>query len=289
MIRPALVQLAILSALAAVLVCAEPAPAEATPGGGGGGIGGITLVPTRIVLEGNVRSAEVLVQNSGRTPATMRVSLVHTRMTPAGVVEQVDSPTPTDLLSESLLRLSPKQVLVEPGKAQRIRLIVRKPAGLPEGEYRVNLLVQQIPTITKTTGNLPAGKVGLQVVAIPAISIPVIVRHGKLTATASLSDVRIEQKPKKPAEIVVKLHRSGNRSVYGDLVATFQPAKSRKVVDAGLIRGIAVYVPLEARQVSIHINPEALPQLHGGRLRLTFNLPADQGGAQLAETTVALP
>jgi hypothetical protein len=131
--------------------------------------------------------------------------------------------------------------------------------------------------------------------------IPVIVRHGELAAKVALNGVRLERtaaKRKNPNDktatpgglaILLNIQRTGNRSVYGDVVVQFFPGSSAAGIQVGRVGGVAVYLPIEEREVRLVVPEAVATKLHGGRLRVTYSLPVEQGGTLLAETTVAVP
>jgi hypothetical protein len=65
---------------------ASPAPA---PAPARGGAGDLLVAPTRVVLEGRTRTAEITLVNIGREPATYRISLYHLRMLESGEMKEI--------------------------------------------------------------------------------------------------------------------------------------------------------------------------------------------------------
>src|SRR5580765_7063700 len=80
------------SILAACLAAAPLAGAQA-------GVGDLLVAPTRIVLDGR-KGAEIILNNIGSEPATYRVSIEFRRMTEAGELVDVTTPTPADQTAE---------------------------------------------------------------------------------------------------------------------------------------------------------------------------------------------
>src|SRR5262249_50468906 len=107
----------------------------------GDGSASFLVAPTRVVLEGSRRTAELNIVNTGTRTATFRVSLVHMRMLENGDIAEVADVLPGESVADSLIRYSPRQVTLEPTRAQTVRIQVIKRADLPAGEYRSHLLV----------------------------------------------------------------------------------------------------------------------------------------------------
>lgn len=268
--------------LLSAAVATAPALAQAS---------GSMIFPKRVVFTGRARSAEVTLVNSGSQPVTYRVELIDQRMTPAGGLEAPSEPV--ERSATGLLRYSPRQVTVPPGSSQTVRLLLRKPADLSPGEYRAHLLCRALPPedAVADVESLKDGKeLAVRVVPLPAVSIPIIVRHGDdLHAAVRLSGLAFDAS--RPA-LSFRLEREGGVSVYGDLTATFQPAGSgpeRVVLRA---RGVSVYAELPAIEQSLAMQAEDGASLAHGRLRLRFlSRPADDGnGPQVsAEAELQVP
>jgi hypothetical protein len=285
----------------ALLLAAAPAFAQApaaTPTpipAGTGGAGDLLVAPTRVTLEGRVRSAEITLVNIGRETATYRVSLLHLAMTEAGELKEIEKPEPGAPFADDLVRFSPRQVTLAPNASQIVRLQLRLPADLPAGEYRSHLLFRAVPREDvapgrqiENKGEARPGEVSVQLIPVYGVSIPLIVRHGQTTATASVVDLAFEPAAGKEAPALrCRLTRTGNQSVYGNISVTFRPAKGNPQV-VGTLNGIAVYPPLAARSVRIPLQPPPGLSLEDGRLEVVLSKP-EQGGERLAEAAVAVP
>lgn len=286
-----------IAALAPPLAAQAPPASSPTPEAAAGGGGGDLLVaPTRIVLEGRTRSAEVTLINTGREAATYRISLLHLAMTESGELREIETPESGAPFADDLVRYSPRQVTLEPNVSQVVRMQLRLPASLPAGEYRSHLLFRAVPqesavperSVEKSAEELPGG-FSVRLTPIYGVSIPVIVRHGATSATATITEcaVRRASKPEEPSVLECRLNRSGNQSVYGNVTVTYAPpAGGARVV--GLLNGVAVYEPLPFRVLRVPLQPPPGVTLAGGRLSVTFS-KAEQNGERLAEAALSLP
>ena len=270
----------LLGALAALLV---PRPAAAD----------LMLHPTRVVLEKNQRAAQVELINSGTQTTTYRIGIVNRRMGEGGDFSAADTALPGEQFADAMLRFSPRQVTIPPGGGQTVRILLRKPADLPVGEYRSHLQIDRVGTPSdgvRVAGAPPGpGEVGVQLQVLVGVSIPLIVRQGDTTATLALSGLELlKPSPGDPPIIAAVMQRSGNRSVYGDLVVSFIPPGGSPV-PVGKAAGVAVYAPNPVRRVKLALQPPAGMALSRGTLRLAFMQRPEEGGRQLAETSVQLP
>ncbi len=256
--------------------------------------GGLAVTPTRIVFEARTRSAEAIVTNRGTAPATYRISFKNMRMLENGSYEDIEDEEAGERFADKMIRYSPRQVVLQPGTAQTVRLLVRKPRDLAPGEYRSHLLFQVIPPPSAGTDievlNLKEGEIRVQVQVIYGISIPVIVRHGDLSATVTLSDLALNssENPGIPPVLSLRFNRRGDRSVYGDVVVTFKPDGGEDT-EVGVVRGVAVFTPNLTRTLRISLRLPNGVTLRGGRLHVVYREQPDEGGAVLAEADIPVP
>lgn len=257
-------------------------------------LAGLMLYPTRVVLESKDRSAQVELINNGDQPETYRIGIFNRRMTETGDIVAADQAQAGELFADELLRYSPRQVTLQPGKSQTIRIMVRKPAGLATGEYRSHLQFDRVADVAGATDleNLAKpekGAISIVLQALVGASIPVIVRHGETTVTTTLADLTLESAPgKDKALLSFTLNRDGTRSVYGDLVATFTPAGG-KALEVAKVTGVAVYVPNAWRKSKLPLQLPAGLALKKGTLTLRYHERPEAGGKVMAEAKLVIP
>jgi len=253
----------------------------------------LMLFPTRIVFD-KQRAAQVELMNQGKTPETYRINLVNRRMGPNGEFIAIEEPGPGEQFADGMLRYSPRQVTIPPGGSQIVRILLRKPDDLATGEYRSHLQFDRVAEATGASSVEDVAKrgardVGVQIQALVGASIPVIVRQGDTQARLDLADLAVQPpSANTPGVLSFQMKREGNRSVYGDLLATFTTTAgvTFEVARAG---GVAVYVPNASRRVQLPLQLPAGNALPAGTLKLAFRERAEAGGKLLAETSLALP
>lgn len=255
----------------------------------------LVLFPTRVVFEGRQGAAQIELMNQGKSPETYRLNMVNRRMGENGEFIAIETPGPGEQFADGMVRFSPRQVTIAAGSSQVVRLQLRKPADLAPGEYRSHL---QIDRVAEASGNSSveavaqrgAKEMGVVIQALVGASIPVIVRHGELQATVSLSELSLV--PPSAANpggmLALKMSREGNRSVYGDLLVTLTTAAgvTMEVAKAG---GVAVYAPNAVRRARLPLQLPAGTPMPGGTLKLTYRDRPEAGGKLLAEASLTLP
>jgi len=248
----------------------------------------LMIYPTRLVIDGNQRATKVELINNGSQTAMYRISLVNRRMSETGEFSDIDAPLPGEQFSKDMLRYSPRQITLAPGAGQTVRLMVRKPANLEPGEYRSHLLFSKQPSVQEGR-NLIDDKegVGVRITTLVGVSIPVIVRHGYTSAQVDLTGLKLSREGDRIVADFV-LERSGNQSVYGDIIAMFRPSGGKAQV-VGRASGVAVYTPNPSRQASIVTNLESGVTLSGGTLQITYREQAEDSGRILAQESLVIP
>jgi len=162
----------------------------------------------------------------------------------------------------------------------------RKPAEATTGEPRRDgaapIEAPAVPPVSEKE-EAPKG-ISIRLTPVYGIAIPLIVRHGDTAAKIVISEPTLGEGAR---SLRFRLERSGNQSVYGDLQATLLPPTGSPVV-LSEIAGLAVYTPNPSRVVTMPL--PATPVLSpGSRIRITYALPTQDGGTQLAETYLAVP
>jgi P pilus assembly chaperone PapD len=230
------------------LAALAPAPVQAA--------GDLLVAPTRVVLDG-ARGTEVIINNIGSETATYRVTLVARRMNPDGSLEEIaeDQVNEREAKTLSMISYAPRRVVLAPNQPQSVRVSVRPPEDLADGEYRVHMLIRAIPDAKPVEDtNKPASGLTVQITPIYGITIPVIVRKGDLSAQVTMGDAEITQTPDGPA-LKVHMKRTGTKSTYGRIRVT-RPGVSDPLYEA---RGLAIYAETAERDVILPSRP-SLPK-----------------------------
>jgi P pilus assembly chaperone PapD len=248
--------------------------AFSAPGGGD-----LLVAPTRVVLDGG-RGTEVILNNIGAAPATYRVSLELRRMMADGGFEEITTANANEQEQKALSMISyaPRRVVLAPNQPQSIRIGLRPPVGLPDGEYRAHMLFRAIPESKPVAAAADPKGVSISLTPIYGVTIPIIVRRGTLKATAALADVKIIKDDGKPA-LSLAISRSGTRSTYGR-IRVLQAGSSQPVFE---VRGVAVYPELKQRTVRLILPPEVAAKLAGEQATVQYMEDAGAGGGVIAE------
>jgi P pilus assembly chaperone PapD len=248
--------------------------------------GDLLVAPTRIILDGP-RGAEVILNNIGSEEATYRISLELRRMRVDGSLEEVapDNANPAEQTMLDMLFYSPRRVTLPPNQPQTIRIGVRAPEGLPDGEYRAHMLFRAVrdaaPVVPDPAAAPPTG-VSIALTPIYGVTIPIIVRKGQLQATAAMANPRLESDGANHV-LQFDLSKQGNRSLYGE-VLVMRPGVAEPLLQ---VRGIAIYAERDTRTVALPVTAEQAAALRGPVI-IRYIEDRDSGGATLAEVSGVL-
>jgi len=254
------------------------------------GAGDLVVSPTRVVLEGRTRSAQLGLVNKGSETATYRITVINMRMSPDGSMTEIAEPEQGQAFADRLFRYSPRQVTLEPGASQAIRLLLRVPKDLPDGEYRSHMMMRAVPKDIGQSVEKPAGNAAsVQLIPVFGIAVPIIVRHGKVDYEMTVSDLKFIHADQKDQlnKIRFNLNRTGNRSSYGDLTATVT-AGGKEYVLSQIMR-LAVYTPNPSRTVEMVLRVPEGVKLSGNTLKVAYKSTPEEGGKVLAEQSIILP
>lgn len=240
--------------------------------------GDLLVAPTRVILDGS-RGTEVILSNIGSEEATYRIGLELRRMTENGQlvpVEKIDANGVEDA-ALGMIRYAPRRIALPPGQPQAVRLAARPGAELPDGEYRVHMSFKAIPRPREVTEeDTQSDAVTFRLIPIYGITIPIIVRHGRVEAQVALTQPSIIQGEDGP-ELAMTIERTGESSTYGAL-SVVKPGLDEPIPLAG---GIAVYPEIGTRQVRIKLTAEQATQLRG-RGRVEYRELPENGGGLIA-------
>lgn len=253
----------------------------------------LLLHPTRLVFS-DVKAAQTAlidIANTGLQTETYRLRLINKRMNEHGQLINADQPIGNERFANQLIHFSPRQITLAPYVSQTVRVGIRKPENLAEGEYRSHLLFERVadntdqsdiamlvqPQVQQTQKN-----VQINVQALVSASIPVFIYQGTADVKAEISDLAISFNQNLGKKLTFKLARHGNRSIHGTLVLKF-------ISDAGAIielerkSDIAVYYPNPYRLLHFELtdrNPGS------GKLQVSYlsdSVPLAQQELSVAE------
>lgn len=207
----------------------------------------IDIVPRKIIIENRERSGDLTILNLTNEVSTFRMDIVSFRQNENGIYEELEAPLNPAFDPASIVRFSPRQFTLKGGGRQKVRLSIRKPANLPDGEYRFHIKALRL---AQPDPNLPNG---VYLHANIGVTIPVVVRNGDTSVQARISDVKLvgpSKTEKNRPELHLQINRQGTESAIGTLAVFWKPQGSseRKI---GNIGNMNVFTDVDKRFVQI--------------------------------------
>lgn len=155
----------------------------------------ILITPTRVVFEGRDRYADVTLVNNGKKSMKYEMEWVYHLMQPeTGYYAVVEDLGDGFDLSKNIV-FSPRRVELAPGAKQKVRLALRRPAEVPDGDYHVHLKFRALPTELSTDGLEAEAPAAAQVRINVSYTIPVILRAGEPDVKASIGRIELVRNP----------------------------------------------------------------------------------------------
>lgn len=238
--------------------------------------GDLMILPKRLVFDGNERSKEINLINTGSETATYGISLINYRMTEDGDFEEVTVPQEGQRFADGYLRFYPRQVTLGPREAQTVRVQVTRTGNMTPGEYRSHIYFRAIEDQTALGAETQVEDqdgISINIRAVFGISIPTIIRNGQSTTSIELSDLSLDTTGDTPV-LTTTINRSGNMSVYG-AIEVVHIAPNGKRTPVGGVKGVSVYTPNPRRNFSLPLRAEGV-DLTTGKLAVTYQ---DEGSS----------
>ncbi|MEI6434454.1 MAG: molecular chaperone [Bacteroidota bacterium] len=252
--------------------------------------GNLLILPRRVVFEGNVKSQDLTLANTGNDTAKYQVSIVQMRMKDDGSFEQITTPDEGQFFAEKYLRFYPRTVTLAPKKSQIVKMQFAKSAKMEPGEYRSHIYFRAVPK-TRALGEnelvRDSASVTARLVPVFGITIPVIIRIGEPTTKVTMTDMSVEMVKDTLPKLKMTFNRAGNFSVYGDMIVTYI-SKDGKETKVASVKGVAVYTPNLSRRFQCNLDRIPGVDYKSGKLHIVFTTPVDTKLQKLAEADYIL-
>jgi hypothetical protein len=233
--------------------------------------GDLLINPKRIVFEGNKRSEEINLANTGKDSATFVISFNQVRMTETGNFESIIRPDSGQNFADKNIRVFPRRVTLAPNEAQVVKLQLVGKSQLSPGEYRSHIYFRAVPN-EKPLGEAAISNdssVSIKLIPIYGISIPALIRVGETTAAVDITEGKYGIEADTLPFVIFSFVRTGNMSVYGNVsIEHIANGRTIKVAD---VKGVAVYTPNQRRKMWIPLKRNAGADFSSGKLRITYS------------------
>ena len=216
------------------------------------------LTLKRVVFEGSKRAEVLTIINNSEKEKTYRIGWRHFRMSPDKSLVALSEDELTDDIKPvvDMVRFAPRRFTISGKSSQQVRMMLRTPANLEDGEYRSHLWIRPEADVNELKAaqkqREPSdNKVGINIEMLAGVTMPIIVRKGNLTADASIQGLNITERS---GSYIANfsLVRAGNKSLYGDLDFICNLGTSDEFF-LKTSRGIAIYTEVNQRNFNMLI------------------------------------
>ncbi|MBI1328092.1 MAG: hypothetical protein GC136_10685 [Alphaproteobacteria bacterium] len=211
----------------------------------------LRLTAKRIIFEGKKRAEDIVIINKSEKAETYRVGWRPMKMMPDGSLEPDKSKAgyendPYDV--SNMIKFAPRRFTIPPNGSQQLRIMLRLPADLPDGEYRNHLFID-----TENLGNTleENQKRGVTLIPKPGATIPIFVRKGDLSYKITVNSVEAKSDGN-DILFTYSLTREGNRGLYlrTELICNANSAASYPLKS---IKGMGFYTDQTVRSQVLRI------------------------------------
>ena len=188
----------------------------------------LSVAPLRVLLSDGKTSEVLSLLNRSEQVRTYKVKMQDQVMGEDGNLKGVDD---FAYSAKRMLRFMPRQVTLQPGQRQTVRVMATPPEGLEDGEYHTHLVFDEV--LKDTTEEVrAAAKSGaglkVQMETTYSVGLPLIYQHGKVTGTLAPKAAKLVTLPNGKTVFDVTLARTGNGEGTGvvDVVAAGKEGES---------------------------------------------------------------
>ncbi|KZN65704.1 hypothetical protein N473_11805 [Pseudoalteromonas luteoviolacea CPMOR-1] len=230
----------------------------------------LMISPTRVVFDERQRTAKVFLINNSQEAKTYRLGWKEKLALPAGGYRDLNPDQVGPWKLSHLMRVTPRQVHLEAGERQVVKLALRRKQGMQSGEYRSHLLFQALPTEQQSQSEA----IGVSLNMILSYSIPVIYRKEMLPPDVKISAAKFSTGINGKPVIAVDMSREGAASALGKLQAEWKPEGAKEWRHIATANNYAIYP--EVTKAQVELNLLAGQVIAGkGQLRVTYTGQAE--------------
>ncbi len=230
----------------------------------------IMIMPIRIVFGSRDRMQDIMLFNSANdSTGTYTLSWIYAQQTETGGYKKLDHPLNPELDPETAILFSPRQVTLPPGSKQRVRMSLRRPPDLPDGEYRAHLNLKNMARQRVASGKTKEGAnigVGMNV----GLAVPVIIRQGPYDGTATIGQPHFNPGSpdgKTPPQIIFFISRGGKFSTIGNVKVYWMPPDGGEEKLVGVQNAVNIYPEVPRREMTIPLREK---RIVGGKVHIIF-------------------
>lgn len=228
----------------------------------------VDMVPQMVVMESRERSGEIYVLNLSNEVRQFEITMVYYEQTEKGTYITLEKPKDDAFDFQKSVRFSPRTFTLGPQGKQTVRVSLRRPADLPDGEYRFHMKAISYATDQESTAAGGEGNLAVGMAVNVAIAIPIVIRQGELVGTTQLSDFELlapNQTKSEKTELHFTGTRTGDASTLGAIHVEWAQ-NSNDYKEIGMIKNFNIFTDIATRKGQVRLDEFPV----GGKLRVIY-------------------
>jgi len=218
----------------------------------------LLITPLHAVIEDRERSAQITLINSGNEARVYHLEWSQLRQNlEYGRYESSPARQEGEIYLQDFAVFSPRRIRLGPNEKQTVRIGIRRPSDLPDGEYKSHLKFRAVIEGSDVFLNRPEqeeGDLNVQAYVLTSYQIPIIYRVGEGSLDVSIESPLFSTNSKTGnLEITIPLRWSATQGAIGTLEVYHQPT-GREKEQIGILGNINVFP--EGRQRDVILNLE---------------------------------
>lgn len=182
----------------------------------------LLISPTKAIFEDRDRVKEITLINTSDKVNTYRIVWSQKKQTKNLSYDELSSEEVANFrMASDHIRISPRQVTLQPGERQVVKMLLRKKSDLVEGDYRSHLTFVVIPNdLEQQVNNSPSDGMQMKLNIFVNYSIPIVIRNGDPQESVQIVNAQAvadENSPELTRHIKISMRRTGEFGSYGRL------------------------------------------------------------------------
>lgn len=248
------------------------------------------VAPHRLVMDPSEKVEVLNVANKSDQTHRYDLTLIDQVMNEDGSTIRKDT---YDYSAKRMIRFVPKRFTLKPGERQVVRVMIKRPGDLADGDYHSHLLFREVPLNVQDKQALKdqraeenKGKAAnFEIRALYGVAVPIVVQHGKIESAMTMADAGFTPATdKEPAMLAIKFDRAGNAEAAAQISAAYIKADGSAPVQ--VLEPLWVRIYREVNGVSRKFPIKDIPEgvtLSGGKLVLTLTKSGSDTETSAAE------
>ncbi|MBN2675747.1 MAG: hypothetical protein JXR30_00650, partial [Alphaproteobacteria bacterium] len=187
-----------------------------------------------------------------------RMTFINYEAQKDGSYKEIATETDVTKFAEQYLEYSPKKIVLESKKSQTVKLMVKKGASIPDGEYRSHFMFLEDAPTKATVPTKATGGFVVDIRARYGVTVPIVIRRGELDAQGKFDDMRLAKKGGQNV-IRVKLSRKGKHSYRGAIVVYKKEGWFSSDTEIGRLENVTLYPNIFERSVDVSLQKRNIP------------------------------